>query len=288
MAEIVGVVASGAGLASLAIQLSSSALKLKRFRNNVRNAPKALHDIIHEIETHSLLFKMIERDPPHTKSNLDPAIMSRCLEMCQEATSRIEETASTLERRLESGSISASIKTALKERELQDMFGRLERAKTTLQLAWQIYAQERHSAAQEQHTHLVEHQLASILNQLASLRTNTDEDWLAFGDHPFTLSHTARSTRVRRRMRNITRRHAYLFKLPFVSLVWQFSVSEAPFGWDMHLTCFATISKSSPIFQLCAAGDLVGVQDLLRSGQASVHDKDPRGLTPLHVRTEGR
>jgi len=52
MAEVVlGVVASGAGLASLAIQLFESAKKLKSFRDVVKNAPDLLDELILDLET---------------------------------------------------------------------------------------------------------------------------------------------------------------------------------------------------------------------------------------------
>ena len=47
---ILGVVAGGAGLASLSIQLAESAVKLKRLYHSMRNAPETLKEIADEIK----------------------------------------------------------------------------------------------------------------------------------------------------------------------------------------------------------------------------------------------
>lgn len=130
MAELLGAVASGAGLASLAIQLCSATMKLKRFHGAVLSAPKNLEAVILEIETLSLLLRQIERDPPLTKSKLDPAVMAQCLEMCSKNTAYIEEVAAALEKSMQAHRTFGAVKTALKDRQLQDLFSKLERAKS--------------------------------------------------------------------------------------------------------------------------------------------------------------
>ena len=45
MAEIVGFVSAGAGVLSLAIQLSENVVKIRRFSSSVKNAPAILNDL---------------------------------------------------------------------------------------------------------------------------------------------------------------------------------------------------------------------------------------------------
>ena len=60
MAEVLGVVAGGAGLLSLSIQLLESAKKLKNFNDSVRNAPERLVTLGFELETLSLMLQQLE------------------------------------------------------------------------------------------------------------------------------------------------------------------------------------------------------------------------------------
>jgi hypothetical protein len=54
MADIFGAVASGAGLASLALQLVDTAQKLKTLYNATKDAPSAVAELSFELETMSL------------------------------------------------------------------------------------------------------------------------------------------------------------------------------------------------------------------------------------------
>jgi hypothetical protein len=58
---ILGVVAGGAGLASLSIQLAESAVKLKRLYHSMKDAPETLKEIADEIKIMSLSLKHLER-----------------------------------------------------------------------------------------------------------------------------------------------------------------------------------------------------------------------------------
>lgn len=278
MAEL-GVIASGAGLASLAIQLGDSAMKLKRFCEKVRSAPQDLRDSIFEIETLCLVLRQIERDPPHTKSNLDPAVMMRCLEMCSEATARIEKIATALQNSIERHKISGAVKTALKEREMQDFFSKLERAKSTLLLAHQMYVHERQDAVHEQQAQKLESISVAIFTQLGCCEPPAVDPLLGERGSSGVVRRPARSHPKARQPARYLR-----MRLPFMSTMWQFSATQAPCGWDFGLRSFTIIPESSPIFRACERGDLAAVRGLLNEGEASVHDQDKFGWTPLHVR----
>ena len=54
-------------------------------------------------------------------------------------------------------------------------------------------------------------------------------------------------------------------------------------GWKVGLRMPRRVPDHALIFQKCELGDLVGVQKLLKDGDASVIDVDSRGHTPLHI-----
>lgn len=58
---ILGVVAGGAGLASLSMQLAESANKLKRLYHSMKDAPSTLKEIADEIEIMSLSLRHLEQ-----------------------------------------------------------------------------------------------------------------------------------------------------------------------------------------------------------------------------------
>lgn len=60
MAEIVGAVASVAGLVSLSIQLVESTQKLKRLYNASTDAPGTIADLCFDLETMSLSLRQLE------------------------------------------------------------------------------------------------------------------------------------------------------------------------------------------------------------------------------------
>lgn len=59
--------------------------------------------------------------------------------------------------------------------------------------------------------------------------------------------------------------------------------TKATAGWQYTIQPFNLVSEDSPIFEFCRKGDVAGIQTLLKLGQASVWDRDPRGRTPLWV-----
>ncbi|KAK5136343.1 hypothetical protein LTR08_003469 [Meristemomyces frigidus] len=132
MAELVGIVSGAAGLASLAIQLGESVVKLKRFYDSVRSAPRDLKCIVSEIETLFPLLIRIECNPPQNMSPVDALFVAHGLKMCRDACNNIGETAITLENSIRRQRMTGAIKTVLKERQIRDSRVKLERAKSNL------------------------------------------------------------------------------------------------------------------------------------------------------------
>ena len=56
-------------------------------------------------------------------------------------------------------------------------------------------------------------------------------------------------------------------------------------GLSFHLKTVQVVPDNSLIFDLCEIGDLIGVRRLLERRDASVHDRNSKGWTPLHVST---
>lgn len=60
-------------------------------------------------------------------------------------------------------------------------------------------------------------------------------------------------------------------------------ISKSIRGWKNTLRAFRAVPAEALIFEFCTKGNVEGVRTLLARGDASVWDRDPDGMTPLHV-----
>lgn len=91
--------------------------------------------------------------------------------------------------------------------------------------------------------------------------------------------------------RNQTQNEMSITILPASWLV-KFGISYVPkgnfshskiYGWKYSFNPYRLVSSNASILELCRKNDLIGVQNLLSRGEASVKDMDSLGRTPLHV-----
>lgn len=139
MAEIFAAVASGAGLASLAIQLLESSQKLKGLYDASRDAPRTVTDLCFELETLSLQLRQLERHRQHDR--LDTELLDRCIATCQHRTERVESVVDEMARYLSRFTRFGRMYTAFKEPEMRGLLEQLESAKNSLSLAYITYCQ---------------------------------------------------------------------------------------------------------------------------------------------------
>ncbi len=100
MAEVVvGVIASGISIGTLAAQITSSIIKLKSYWDQVQDAPEDMLDLIEELEDLNQLLIDIEEDQrqnPMSNLILDPSSSSRCLQHCKRGATRLKELTDSL------------------------------------------------------------------------------------------------------------------------------------------------------------------------------------------------
>jgi hypothetical protein len=83
MAEL-GIVASGMGIASLAIQIGDCIVRLKGFCDAVKDAPEEIKHLIEEIDTLSLVLSGFETNE---QPELNPGheATTKCFQLCKKA-----------------------------------------------------------------------------------------------------------------------------------------------------------------------------------------------------------
>ena len=138
MAEIFGAVASRAGLVSLSLDLLESAQRLKSLYNRAKNAPVTLLDLTHNLETISLLLQELEKHRQYDTANGE--LLERCTSQCRQSTDKIRALVDKLERRLQSLSVLGRLSVSLKDSKITQLLSELERAKSSIMLAFQIYS----------------------------------------------------------------------------------------------------------------------------------------------------
>jgi hypothetical protein len=140
MAEVLGVVASGISIASIAIQIGDSAFKLKEFWDTVKEAPEEIKYLIDEIETLSLILS----DIGNSEQQGDLTLVGResakkSLEFCQKGSAILEGVVKELDEKIAKGKRIGGIKAALKKNVTERLRDRLRSAQFMLMLSNQTY-----------------------------------------------------------------------------------------------------------------------------------------------------
>ncbi len=144
MAEIVGLVAGGAGLASLAVQILENTRILADFYSTVRDAPEQIGVILEEIDVlaHVLVeFSRIQGLRTTGLTDITTQIQVNTIHQCKIASDCLSNIVSELNTGMRLQPRRFSLLTALRTRKLDKLLLRLERAKSTLTLAQILYLQ---------------------------------------------------------------------------------------------------------------------------------------------------
>lgn len=145
MAEAVGLAASLAGLASLAIQLTDGVVKLQSFLRDVKDAPQGLTRTIEELGAlssqlrHITEFQRQRLEANAANATIAAECLKRCLEICQNAVARISNVVIKLDKGIRQKVRFGKFRAALNKTHMKELHLELNDAKLSLILAHQIY-----------------------------------------------------------------------------------------------------------------------------------------------------
>jgi hypothetical protein len=308
---ILGVVAGGAGLASLSIQLAESAIKLKRLYHGMRNAPETLTEIANEIELMSLSLKHLERHRQIESHGAD--LLDRCIENCRSHTTKITLLTEKISQKIDKASLTGRLYASVRERDVEKLLDDLARARSALHLAVDLYhraEKERRRLIRKADAVIREDRMAMCLvalqvlqeNQAVIMRTHEPlvqnprvqeirelEDGSKEGEDGEKIETHDRQYRgpstYRRREVRDTPAFRFRMKLPalFSSRVWEIARIDAEQGWDLQFRTYNVRPLDSLIFWYCEIGDLEGVKGLIWNGEASLLDVTPTGGSLITV-----
>ena len=148
MAEIIGIVASGISIGTLAVQIVGSFQHILDLHSTIKDAPENIQSLLKEIELLGNVLSEIEDEetqPTQTQTSSTRQAVCTTTKYYQEAADCISHVKRDIAGYFPSKSSRRrywiAVKTVMKEKELIKCLMRLERAKSLLNLALQCYTQ---------------------------------------------------------------------------------------------------------------------------------------------------
>ncbi|KAF4624646.1 hypothetical protein G7Y89_g13524 [Cudoniella acicularis] len=312
MAELLGVVASGMGVISLAIQLADSIKTLKELFSSMKAAPQEIFLAIEEVETLSLILEDINRSM-REEIFLDPrtkVLAARSWRLCFASAEALRGLVGELEKSLgvgkdgKGGSVKGRFKVAVKREVMEGFRRRVEGAKMSLLLAGQCIGM----AVQRQNWLGLESDMGEV-RALVSRLSRVEAQMPSVevegkGENGVvesvegveeTEGEVVTSSEMPPPSRKYSKRkRGYLQSQNGMSLFGVVQVVRSTHddgtvqlkrsiqGWDQSLRVYKTVADDAPVIRYCINGDMKGLQTLFDSGLASPFEMDSGGWTPLH------
>ncbi|KIW13196.1 hypothetical protein PV08_08383 [Exophiala spinifera] len=300
MAEVVGVIASGAAIVSLAREIFESVYKLQRLLTAIQDAPHELKTILEEIAIVTDILVQCSESPhtlptdPKQHVARDPALLH-----CETACKHLHAIISEIEEGTRGSkwrSRWSSVVAVLKEKKIANLMARLERAKSTLALAQVLRLQtlEQEKRGPKEGPCLTPTvQTPQLVSSSIGIRQNGNKDV----HKPYSETHFHLGIGVLVVRQSKTTRAVPLSSLEGTTeTMVQFRFSDWFLRWGFKIAvgrefgAFKTtiipqrlVPEDSAIFQACALGDDEAVARLIREGKASPFDTTSSGVTPLLV-----
>ncbi|OCT49053.1 hypothetical protein CLCR_04571 [Cladophialophora carrionii] len=291
---IIGLVAGGAGLVSLAIQLIESTAKLKRIYHAAQDAPTTLSSLTFDLETIAMALRQLDQ---HRQAGTPTeTLLARCMIACQRGIAEIKELVDKLETCLaRHKNIRGKLYTAFKQHDVRGLLDNLEKAKSSLHFAYTMYLAEEQKLRDLTHSNMVALQSTMIcdLQTQMQMRTASLSDQLTpMASHSRGLApipedkkdslvtdrtDTRNPPRKSVRTRSSKSRFRVTFQLPnWISRrTYDIALVQLQYGWDVLLRTYNVVPYFSPIFDFVAAGNLARVRGLLESGYTTPLDVRP-------------
>jgi len=139
MAELLGVVASGIGIASLVIQVFDSITKIKSFCNAMKEVPEEIQYLIEEIEALGLVLDDISS--MHSKDECDSRSFDKCISLCRRGADILDTAVKEMSSQIEKQKRIGAFKAVMKRGQVEKLRERLRSAQFLLMLSHQAYSE---------------------------------------------------------------------------------------------------------------------------------------------------
>ncbi|KAL9114818.1 MAG: hypothetical protein Q9187_007399, partial [Circinaria calcarea] len=304
MAEVVGVVASGISIATLAAQIANSVTKLKSYWDELKEAPEDIRLLIEEIEDLNLLLYDVEDDQRRNAMSsklLDNTSASRCLEHCKRGADSLKELTDDLATDLNGPDKLrrkwASAKVVLKKDKIEKYKARLERAIRLLSLSHHSYTRALLQLQPDIIVSRISHTMNTIqnhnnvMNSLSTTATNklsvtaSQSQIEVFGSQDVQVRPSGSQYNKQLSKRRVKKREELVarHRVPVWAMKWAWDIEffRSRSGWTVRLNPINMIPRDSSVLEAIESGDLRALQKLFETGQASISDRTADGVTLL-------
>ena len=299
MAEVA---ASIVGLAAFGAQCANGVIELKQLLQSIKDAPREVTRLLDDITLLQQILQDLERrhnafaffSPPD-------AIWEATRRQCETAAEDVKDVCAELLGMIRSNRIRGSIRATFKKDMVTRHQERLNSIKLDLLLAQSAYGDARMSAFMQQAnfhgiipaTHYLRsspldesHPSAVISNSLggppATFKSNSRSTAVTKCSHTEDISRRDKSQYERMRERD-GQTTEYIVGGRWIGMVFKVRIHKAYYDWGLNVTRYNVRTLNSEVFKVVGDGDVAGLQRLLNSHQASIHDVDPNGNGLLEV-----
>lgn len=266
MAEVFGIAGGAIGAISLSIQLAESLQKVKSFYAAAKNAPTQIEELIEEIEIMQDILSDLE--PGSRSANIaSSANMRRCMKVAQRATKSFVAFSGQLQTRIKKSKFRGGVKFALSRDDIKEMLDRLERTKSSLNLAYSLYQQ---ATAEDRHAALV-----SAVSSAQGVAVGTSQN---------TITLERNLSQVSRRSVCAGKRLFHTTTPEWLSnTIWQFEMRRSITGLNIMLRTYGVVPWHAPVLKACREGDVVTMQRLFDNRLASPFDRSAQEIGDLSL-----
>ncbi|KIW29160.1 uncharacterized protein PV07_04996 [Cladophialophora immunda] len=310
MAEVLGVVAGGAGLASLALQLFEVSQKLHELRANIRDAPADVREILDEVDLlRTVLSQYLNVSGVADTHRLPPTLVQKqALDHCFRVLSVLHNIAQELETTMRNSSSKrlinwAKVEAVFNRKRFVKLQTALERAKSTLVLAILTNPSSKpripengiviNEPSRKESTEVAAFSAksTSLKAPATSTRTTSTGSWIAkynigIANVYVRSNHSPQRAEAENGAPQNRLRMSVSFASWIFSTALSFMFDRRPQGIRVALQINRLVRPDAEIFHLCAAGDAMGVRRSIADGKASGCDVTYEGVTPLMVASQ--
>ena len=299
MAEVA---ASIVGLAAFGAQCANGVIELRQLVRSIKGAPHEVTRLLDDIALLQQILQDLERrhnafaffSPPD-------AIWEATRRQCETAAEDLEGICSEMLNLIHKSRTRGSVRSVFQRDVVVRNQERLKSIKLDLLLAQSAYGDARLSAFMQQvnfHGTIPatlylqssppaeSHPSAGISNSIgeppATFKCTPCSTAVIKHTHTDDLARRDKSQYERMRQRD-EQTTEYIVGGRWIGIIFKVRLHKAYYDWGLNVTRFNVRSLNSEVFKVVEDGDVAGLQRLLDSHQASIHDVNPNGEGLLEV-----
>ncbi|KAJ9612083.1 hypothetical protein H2200_003678 [Cladophialophora chaetospira] len=292
MAEAIGVVAA-------TFEFAKVALEVKELYSSLRHAPEALKLLLEELAALEENLRTVKDQEAALSIFAPPDVVQKCRLQTEKAIKGLKPVSEHLLRCMKRSKLRGSVKALLKEDSLERARQVVERAKTNFILAQMTSLNAMSMLNMRQHTEtqaLILSSSASVAAVVQDLHqmpqsaaitipgSTTCTTLIHEGSRPAPSSSSNDSRR--QQWAEVRTRRLMLLQSRLLGRAIEFVQLHACGTWSYGFRTYNFRPADAPVFKCVRDSNVVALQKLFQSGQASVLDRNPHGETLLHIACE--